>query len=97
MEEVPQISLVIPVYNEHENIIPLYTTLSNILHTLNRKSEIVFIDDGSRDKSFYLIKEIAEKDSRVKGISLSRNFGHQIALMAGLQHARGGPDHYHGC
>lgn len=80
------LSIIIPVYNEAENIQPLLDEL----HTyINGETEYIFIDDGSTDITLTAIERIAEKDKRVKCISLSRNFGHQNALMAGMQHCKG--------
>jgi len=89
MPDHPEISVVVPLYNEEMNIEALYSALNAILQCLNRKFEIVYVDDGSRDRSFELVKALNSKDNRVKGLSLSRNFGHQVALSAGMQHALG--------
>jgi len=85
----PEISVVIPLYNEEVNIEALHSALITSIGPLNREFEIVYVDDGSRDKSFELVKILNARDSRVKGISLSRNFGHQVALLAGMQQACG--------
>ncbi len=89
MPDKPQISIVIPLYNEEDNIELLYKELVSVLNEINLNSEVIFVDDGSRDRSFEMIKELNIQDRRISGISLSRNFGHQVALTAGLQHARG--------
>lgn len=89
MPDKPQISIVIPLYNEEENIGQLYQELVSVLNEINLPAEVIFVDDGSRDRSFELVRELNVRDSRINGISLSRNFGHQVALTAGLQHARG--------
>ena len=81
-------SVVIPVFNEEENILELYRRLSAQMEKLGTY-EIIMVDDGSTDRSWGLIKELHEKDSRVKGLSFSRNFGHHIAITAGLDHAKG--------
>ena len=78
------VSVIVPVCNEEENIIPFYTELKKYLPL---EHEIFFIDDGSTDKTFLQIFNLSAKDINVKAISFSRNFGHQNALMAGLQHA----------
>ncbi|HNW97945.1 MAG TPA: glycosyltransferase family 2 protein [Bacteroidales bacterium] len=83
------ISIVIPAFNEEQNIIALYNELISVLQKISFRYEIIFVDDGSRDNTFNEIKKIAEKDKCVSGISLSRNFGHQVAIMAGLQQAKG--------
>ncbi|MEO6722516.1 MAG: glycosyltransferase family 2 protein [Ferruginibacter sp.] len=80
------ISIIIPVYNEEKNIQLLYNELSLYC---DQGSEIIFVDDGSNDSTFAIIESISTKDNRCKCISLSRNFGHQNALMAGMEHASG--------
>lgn len=85
------ISVVIPVCNEEKNISLLYASLTTVLKKLASKyrHEIIFINDGSSDKSGDLIEELAKKDSNVKYIEFSRNFGKEIATSAGLQYAKG--------
>jgi glycosyltransferase involved in cell wall biosynthesis len=83
------ISVVVPVFNEAGNICKIYTELLRVFDTLPYDYEIIFIDDGSRDNSLELIQEIAAGQSNVFFIELSRNFGHQHALKAGLDIARG--------
>ena len=78
------ISVIIPVYNEEKNIQNLYDRLSEVMRNLNVSYELVFINDGSNDASIGLIKVLAKKYTEVKYISFSRNFGHQIAVTAGL-------------
>lgn len=85
----PQISVVIPAYNEPGNLLRLYTELTEVLSSLNMSWEIIFVDDGSEDKTWEEIISIYTTDMRVKGIRLSRNFGHQYALLAGLSQAMG--------
>lgn len=89
MSNKKQISIVIPLLNEEGNLLNLYQSLIVILEKMNKSFEIIFIDDGSRDNSFQIISNICDKDNRVLGISLSRNFGHQIALAAGIEHSSG--------
>lgn len=80
------LSIIIPVYNEADNIQPLLDEL----HTYtNGETEYIFVDDGSTDMTLPSIESLAGKDSSIKCISLSRNFGHQNALMAGMQHCKG--------
>lgn len=81
--------LVIPCFNEEESIPVLHHELTKTLENTKLSYEIVFIDDGSSDNTFQIIKELSQKSDRVNGISLSRNFGHQNALLAGLSHAKG--------
>ena len=87
MSESLKLSIVIPVYNEELNIEVLYDRLMTVLGHISISFEILFVDDGSKDNSFRLIRQLSEKDNHVKGISLSRNFGHQVALHAGLEGA----------
>ncbi len=83
------ISIVIPIYNEEENLQNLYTRLTNSAPSWKEDYEIVLIDDGSRDSSLTMMRVMAEKDSHVRVIKLSRNFGHQPAISAGIQEAKG--------
>lgn len=83
--ETPQLSVVVPCYNEESVLLKLYERLTAACkNSANENFQIVLVDDGSRDATWALIAELAEKDSRVMGISLSRNHGHQLALAAGL-------------
>jgi glycosyltransferase involved in cell wall biosynthesis len=84
------LSVIIPIYNEEGNIPNLFTRLNNVVQQLNLNSfEFIFINDGSRDRSFQMIQALAAANSSVKYINLSRNFGHQIAVSAGLDSASG--------
>ncbi|GAB1405397.1 glycosyltransferase family 2 protein [Lentimicrobium sp.] len=82
------VSVVVPCLNEQHNIPVLYNQLLNILQQYS-SYEILFVDDGSSDDSLSGIRQLAENDENVRYIALSRNFGHQHALKAGLDHARG--------
>jgi len=84
-----KISIVLPVYNEQDNIIPVYEKILTQLKENDFDLEFLFVNDGSNDKSFKILKDLASKDQRVKYINLSRNFGHQVALTAGLDYATG--------
>ena len=84
-----ELSVVIPIYNEEENIIPLYRALKRVLDGLSMDYEIVYVDDGSRDKSFELLREISEKDDRVVVIKHKENRGESAAFYTGFQFARG--------
>jgi polyisoprenyl-phosphate glycosyltransferase len=86
---VPELSVVIPVYNEEENIPVLCDRIRGALERANIDFEIVFVDDGSRDGSVQKLNEIGAADSRIVLIELARNFGHQVAITAGLDFARG--------
>ncbi len=83
-----QLTVVVPVYNEESNINALATALIDALEG-NCSFQILFVDDGSTDGSLALLRNLAGKDSRLAFLSLSRNFGHQAALRAGLEAARG--------
>ena len=83
------ISLVIPSFNEEENIDNTVNTLKTILGPEDFDYELIFVNDGSSDKTFDKILEASERDERVKGISFSRNFGKEAAIFAGLQAAVG--------
>ena len=89
MSDQTQLSIILPFYNEEENIELLYQALIPVLQPLNLSWEIIFVDDGSRDRSFEVVKKLSLQDNSIRALSLSRNFGHQVALTAGLQHARG--------
>ncbi|MEZ4556811.1 MAG: glycosyltransferase family 2 protein [Caldilineaceae bacterium] len=83
------LSIVIPLYNEEESIPSLYTRLTAALDDYGRPFEAIIIDDGSSDRSFELLAEIARKDTRYKIIRLRRNFGQTAAFSAGFDAARG--------
>ena len=78
------ISVIIPVYNEEDNVQHLYQRLSSVMQELKVSYELIFVNDGSRDNSLALIKLLAKKHTEVKFIDFSRNFGHQVAVTAGL-------------
>ncbi|MEB3340305.1 glycosyltransferase family 2 protein [Okeania sp.] len=82
-------SLVIPIYNEEKNLPELYRRISTIMNNMDGDAELILINDGSRDRSLQIFREFREKDSRVCYLSFARNFGHQIAVTAGLNFARG--------
>lgn len=83
------LSVVIPVYNEKENIPLIYHEISEVMKEADMDYEIIFVDDGSNDESVLILNRLAGQDQRVKFLSLSRNFGQQAALTAGLDHALG--------
>jgi glycosyltransferase involved in cell wall biosynthesis len=86
---MPKYSLIIPIYNEEETIPELYRRLSAVMDSLDDSVELILINDGSRDRSLNLMRELQERDARVCYISFARNFGHQAAVTAGLNFARG--------
>lgn len=85
----PMLSIVIPVYNEQDVLPECYQRLTNVCRTLGFEYELVFVDDGSTDESLQQLIMMRVSDPAVNIISFSRNFGHQIAITAGLDHARG--------
>ena len=83
------ISVVIPIHNEEPAILPLYDGLTRVLEPLGRTYEIIFVDDASTDRSFELLANLVETDSRLKVVRLRRNFGQTAALSAGFDNAEG--------
>ncbi len=85
----PEYSVVIPVYNE-EQVLPLFTSnLISAMDGLRKGYELVFVDDGSTDKTWQILNELSKSNPNIIAYRLSRNFGHQKAIYAGLQHAKG--------
>ena len=89
MSARPEISVVSPLFNERGNVEPFVAALTESLLAAAVDFEIVLVDDGSSDGTWEAIAAVAARDPRVRGLALSRNFGHQGALLAGLNHARG--------
>jgi dolichol-phosphate mannosyltransferase len=83
------ISVVVPLFNEQENVIDLHLRLSQVLQTLEVPYQILLVDDGSRDATPRLINDLRCQDRQVAALHLSRNFGHQAAVSAGIDHAAG--------
>lgn len=83
------LSLIVPVLNEEEAVPLFYEAVQEVLRDEPYELEILFVDDGSTDKTLEIIEELHARDPRVRGISFSRNFGKELALAAGLQAARG--------
>ena len=83
------VSIVVPVYNEEENIRHFYGAVCENMAGLDYDFELIFVDDGSKDRSRAILRELEKEDSRVQPIFLARNFGHQLALTCGLDHADG--------
>jgi glycosyltransferase involved in cell wall biosynthesis len=86
---VPKYSIVVPFHNEEDNVTTLYDRLKAVMEQVGDSFELVFVDDGSRDRTYRLLEEIAAVDSRVLVIKLRRNFGQTSALAAGFDHAQG--------
>ena len=82
------LSVIIPLYNEEESIEPLYAKLIAALSSLHKSYEIIFINDGSSDRSYDILSQLAARDKNLKLIQLRRNFGQTAAMSAGFDHAR---------
>ena len=85
----PEASVVVPVYDEAENLELLLGRLIPVLDRCVASFEVLFVDDGSQDATFEVLKQINRTDARIRALSLSRNFGKEIAIAAGLDHSRG--------
>lgn len=85
----PRYSIVIPIFNESATLMELWQQLRTTLDQLDGSAEIIFVDDGSVDQSARIVKELADRDPEVRLVQLSRNFGHQCALAAGIDHTQG--------
>jgi glycosyltransferase involved in cell wall biosynthesis len=90
VEPAPELSVVVPVYDEEANVAALYETLVSNLDALGRSYELVVVDDGSADDTFKSLAQLAAQDHRLKLVRLRRNFGQTAAMAAGFDHARGG-------
>jgi glycosyltransferase involved in cell wall biosynthesis len=88
-QSVPKYSIVVPFHNEEDNVTALYDRVKLVMEQVAEPFEMVFVDDGSRDRTYRLLEEIAAVDSRVLVIRLRRNFGQTSALAAGFDHAQG--------
>src|SRR5690554_3806830 len=84
-----EISVVVPIYNEEGNIPQMYERLTKVLKEICSSYEIIFVNDFSKDNSLSIIKDLSKKDNSVQYISFSRNFGHQVAVSAGLDYSKG--------
>src|SRR5271156_119515 len=82
-------SIVVPFHNEEDNVTILYARLKQVMEQVGDEFELVLVDDGSRDRTYKLLEEIAAVDSRVLVVKLRRNFGQTSALSAGFDHASG--------
>ena len=87
--ETPELSVVVPLYNEYEVITLMYQRLTEVLQSLAISYELVLVDDGSRDGTPCVMSRLADEDTAVKAVFLSRNFGKEAALTAGIEHATG--------
>lgn len=89
MTEKPRYSIVAPCYNEEGGLHELYRRITEVMDSLGEPWELVLINDGSRDRTGEIMRELRNADARVRIVDFARNFGHQIAVTAGLDHAQG--------
>lgn len=84
-----RISAVVPIYNEEESLRECNNRLLNVLDNIQSDYEIIYVNDGSKDTSLTILKELAKNNKKIKVLSFSRNFGHQAAVSAGIEHSKG--------
>ncbi len=89
LQDSPIISIVVPVYNEQESVLPLYAKIRDACEVLGKPYEVVFVDDGSGDRTAEILEQIHRRDARVKVIRFRKNFGQTAAMAAGFRYARG--------
>src|SRR5579859_1476584 len=85
----PVYSIVAPIYNESGNIPKLYTQISTVMDSTGEPWELITVNDGSRDDSLQKLREIGAHDPRIKVVDFARNFGHQVAVTAGMDYTIG--------
>jgi dolichol-phosphate mannosyltransferase len=85
----PKYSFIVPIYNEEDTLVEMYRRVRAVMDQMDGSVELVLVNDGSRDRSLSLMRELHEKDPQVCYLSLARNFGHQVAVTAGLNFVRG--------
>ena len=83
------LSIVIPAYCEDRNIALIHKELTNVLKKIKTQYEIIFVDDGSKDDTWDEILKLYNQDKHIKGLRFTKNFGHQYALLAGMNYAKG--------
>ncbi|MDO8740502.1 MAG: glycosyltransferase family 2 protein [Candidatus Woesearchaeota archaeon] len=84
-----KISVVVPLYNEEKNVLLFYNSLKAVLNNMKNDHEIIFVDDGSRDRTFFYVNELNKKDKKVKAVQFQKNYGKAAALSAGFEEAKG--------
>ena len=90
-------SIIAPIYNEIDNLPELYRRVKEVMDSSGEPWELILVDDGSTDGSTDKIRELAQKDKTVRPVIFARNFGHQVAITAGWDYARGDADCHHRC
>src|SRR3972149_11957730 len=89
MNSRPYLSIIVPLYNEEESVHLLYEKIHNACDSIGLPYEMVFIDDGSRDRTFTILEQIHQQDSRVKVVKFRKNYGQTSAMSAGFRAASG--------
>ena len=89
MTKKPVFTIIAPIFNEIDNLPVLHTRITEVMEQSGGTWELVLIDDGSTDGSTELIKSMAQRDTHVRPVIFARNFGHQIAVTAGMEYSRG--------
>ena len=84
-----KISIVIPCYNEEESILIYYEEMNKVIKKMNADFELIFVNDGSKDKTLEILRKLSKKDKKVRYISFSRNFGKEAGMLAGLEYSKG--------
>lgn len=85
----PDLSIIIPLFNEEENVQSLYEAIRKVAESLDRSFEIIFVDDGSKDATFSIAEDLASRDPHLRVIKFRKNYGQTPAMVAGIEHARG--------
>lgn len=88
-DRIIQYSIIVPLYNEELVVQETYRRLKQVMDSTSEPYEIIFVNDGSKDKTLTITKEICRQDNNIRLLSFSRNFGHQVAITAGMDHAGG--------
>ena len=89
MRKMKKIGVIVPCYNEEESLPYFYKEMQKVMEQMDVEFELLFVNDGSKDKTLDILKDFAKKDERVRFLSFSRNFGKEAAIYAGLQHVNG--------
>jgi len=89
VQDKPEISVVVPIYNEQDSALPLYRKIRQGCQAVDKTYEVVFVDDGSRDRTFEILERIHRRDARVKVIRFRKNYGQTAAMAAGFEYAQG--------
>jgi len=88
-KNITEISIVVPLYNEEHNILAFHERLLNAIESHEENFEIIYVNDGSKDNTLFIIHQISAQNQKIRYIDFSRNFGHQLAITAGIEHSNG--------